>query len=109
MDKGFEIYLRDLSEDVQREMLKFLGYRGAEDGNLDTIPLAIIPPVERGVDDVLEDLKDIWRIAEFQHNQIESFRDAEDSERHLKILQEAIESIRQNCDAIEDTLSKILF
>jgi len=37
-----EIFLRDLKEDVQKEVLEFEGLKTAEDGNYDIVPLFIL-------------------------------------------------------------------
>lgn len=43
MDEEFEIFFKDLKEDVQKRILEFLGLECPEDGNYDTIPIATIP------------------------------------------------------------------
>lgn len=40
--KRIEIYIFDLKEEIQKEVLKLYGYESAEDGNFDTIPLTIL-------------------------------------------------------------------
>jgi hypothetical protein len=41
-----EIYLGDLREDVQQEVLKVLGYKSAKESNLDIEPLFILEEPE---------------------------------------------------------------
>jgi hypothetical protein len=38
-----ELYLRDLKPEAQRRVLRFLGLKSPEDGNLDVFPIATIP------------------------------------------------------------------
>jgi hypothetical protein len=42
----FEIYVRDLNKKAQRELLKFMGLRTAQEGNLDVFPIATVPKPE---------------------------------------------------------------
>lgn len=42
----FEIYVRDLKPEIQKSVLKFLGLKNEEEGNLDTFPLTLIPKPE---------------------------------------------------------------
>jgi hypothetical protein len=46
MDEELEIYLSDLKPEVQKRVLRFLGLRSAEGGNLDVFPLAVVPKPE---------------------------------------------------------------
>ena len=41
-----EIYLDDLTPKAQKEVLEFLGLKSAEEGNLDVLPVAVIPKAE---------------------------------------------------------------
>jgi len=41
-----ELYLSDLKPEAQRRVLKFLGLKSPEEGNLDVFPIAIIPKPE---------------------------------------------------------------
>ena len=41
-----DIFLDDLTESSQREVLEFLGLENAEEGNLDTNPLFVLPKPE---------------------------------------------------------------
>jgi len=47
----YGIFIHDLKEDVQKEVLKFLGLESAEEGNYDTIPVAVIPKPEEAEED----------------------------------------------------------
>ncbi len=38
-----EVYINDLKPKKQKELLEFLELETAEDGNLDVVPIAIIP------------------------------------------------------------------
>jgi hypothetical protein len=38
-----ELYLRDLKPEAQRRVLRFLGLKSPEEGNLDVFPIATIP------------------------------------------------------------------
>jgi len=42
----FELYLDDLKPAVRKRLLKFLGLKSAEEGNLDVFPLVVIPKPE---------------------------------------------------------------
>lgn len=42
----YEIYVRDLKADVQKNVLAFLGLKTAEDGNFDVVPIAVLPKPE---------------------------------------------------------------
>jgi len=42
----FELYLDDLKPAARKSLLKFLGLKSAEEGNLDVLPLAVIPKPE---------------------------------------------------------------
>lgn len=42
MTKSFEIYLRDLTPEKQREVLDFFELDSAEDGNYDVFPIATL-------------------------------------------------------------------
>jgi len=43
---GLEIFIRDLNEEKQEQVLEFLGVENIEEGNLDVFPLCIIAPPE---------------------------------------------------------------
>jgi len=38
----FEIYFEDLKEEVQKELLEFLGIESPEEENLDVVPLCVL-------------------------------------------------------------------
>ena len=38
----FELYFRDLNEEAQKRLLKFLGISSPEEGNLDVVPLCVL-------------------------------------------------------------------
>jgi hypothetical protein len=39
----FEIFINDLKEEKQKELLEFLGLKDAKEGNFDVFPIAEIP------------------------------------------------------------------
>lgn len=41
--KAIQIYFDDLSVEAQREFLKAMNLESAEDGNYDTMPIAVVP------------------------------------------------------------------
>jgi len=41
--KEMEIFISDPKKTAQKRILKFLGLKTAEEGNLDIMPLAIVP------------------------------------------------------------------
>ena len=45
-EEFYEIYLIDLKEEAQRDLMDFLGVESPEDINAETFPIAIIPRVE---------------------------------------------------------------
>jgi len=45
-EENFEIMIRDLKDDVQKDVLAFLGIKTVEDGNYDVVPIAVIPKPE---------------------------------------------------------------
>jgi len=44
VERGFEIFIRDLNEDKQKQILEFLEVENIEEGNFDVFPLCIIAP-----------------------------------------------------------------
>ena len=41
----FEIYINDLVEEKQKELLNFLGIKSIEEGNYDVFPISIVPKI----------------------------------------------------------------
>jgi len=40
--RTFEVYFKDLKEEVQKELLEFLGIESPEEENLDVVPLCVL-------------------------------------------------------------------
>lgn len=46
VNKVVEIYIEDLKEDIQKELLEILGIKNPEDANYDIFPLTVVPVPE---------------------------------------------------------------